>query len=51
MEGSHWVQLDNPVEFNEAVREWLQDVIPVLEGKSRRTSVDESHVGRAPDEL
>lgn len=46
MYGSHWVQLDNPVEFNQAVREWLRTLAVSKDG-----TIHESHVGHASDEL
>lgn len=26
MEGAHWVHMENPVQFNAVVREWLRDL-------------------------
>lgn len=54
MRAAHWIQLENPIEFNKALREWLETLPSSLTGDFDDNALEKSeHTAQAhlADEL
>lgn len=51
LSGAHWVHLENPQQFNTAMRTWLNKYFPSQGSEAEALAVDDTYAGHVEGEL